>query len=709
MFLRHPVLSRHATRGTGELLGERRPPWSQCFDLDDHEWTDGWRTLSEPTEGIVPVDHEAIHGTRLDSNKKQIRLLQLFPHEAPSTQDDHDLDDETVYCRMFKIFLDDFDPRPPLFNALSYTWGRPDDQTNIVVNDATTSVRSNLESALRHLRDYHQNATCGFPLWVDAICIDQEDVEEQNAQVEMMGDIFRRAYRVLPWLGEGDIDTDWLIPLIKDVGFRKEVEQADLVVNFAPGRVLVRAVAVAMEDLCSRSWWSRLWVVQEIMLGKRDPILVIGRESVAWSSHVLMFKLVFPIYGRIGHTTGYHDARTSLYIRIHPHLPFISTAKYPGIFVECWDGLRSDIQSKGHSSICALFGRAANLLRQSATKKPDYVYALRGLFPKEEQRLIAVDYSKTYMQVFHDAMIVVWTSSYSSAAWLAEMVVTLDYRRSNTCGKVHDVPSWVPDLPQQDFANNFTTIRSPSRTPEIQIPSHGKILILRGIYFDTVFETCSVRIGSSTHDGFWSYDPNMNDLRQAVQCVTAALSRQPPPSSALYGFSGPRYREQNMPHILRTMFDSNGMGYIFEHEWLVDMMLRKLSVVAVLDFDSAIPILLQSVGEELKQQPIGPTAHYCVNEFLSALGHRLKGNMVFTTGAGSFGVGPGHMEAGDRIVFPFGMSHPFVVRPFDPEHPETHEYTMIGVAEVPDLVDHFEKLDKALEDGFLEEIDIHLK
>lgn len=122
-----------------------------------------------------------------------------------------------------------------------------------------------------------------------------------------------------------------------------------------------------------------------------------------------------------------------------------------------------------------------------------------------------------------------------------------------------------------------------------------------------------------------------------------------------------------------------------------------------------ISILLRAAEEELRQQQIGLTAPYCVGQFLEALAERLRRNVVFTTEAGSVGVGRGHMKAGDRIVFPFGMACPFVVRPLDPaQHLDTHEYTMIGVAEMPDLSDR-ERLDKALEDGVLKEVEIHLK
>lgn len=660
------------------------------------------------------TDHAAVHGSRLDSSKKEIRLLQIIPLEA-----DHDPKDETVHCRMFKAFLKDFDD--PLFNALSYTWGNPDEQTNIVVNETVVSVTTNLESVLRHLRDYHMNMTCGFPLWVDAICINQEDTEERNSQVDMMGEIYRSAARVFPWLGEGDDDTDWLIPLLRDPDFCTEVAQkADQVDEIAPGSIIARAAAVAEEDLGRRSWFSRLWIVQEVMLANRDPILIIGSERIHWSEYVTLFGHLSHIQMRIYHTMEYTAMDNSLYVTAQPDLPFlIPTDRLgSGHKVVAWNRLRSEIQNNldevelsNQNSICALLVGGALLLQQSATNKADYIYALRGFFPREEQELINVDYSKPPMEVFHDAMIAVWTSTYSWI-FLRGVFRDLQYRRSDISDNADDVPSWVPDLSQQPMdilAQIFTSRRSHWKQPIVRVSLDRKTLTLHGIYFDAIAENCKVRIKEFALDSFVCYEPNLGDLRRAIHLLRETLKRQPTSSSVLHAIGRVCNQEHDTSQIIRTMLRLDSVPYLSQHEWLVNEMSRMLLDMADGKCDASLDSLLQYAEERMKQRPIGLTAQNCVYQLSVALQARLKGKLVFSTNMGSFGVGPGHMKAEDRIVFPFGMEEPLIVRPFDPEHPETHEYILIGVAEIPDLADHRTELDKALEDGLLEATEIHLK
>lgn len=640
--------------------------------------------------------------------------MQIIPLEA-----DHDPKDETVHCRMFKAFLKDFDD--PLFNALSYTWGNPDEKTNIVVNETVVSVTTNLESALRHLRDYHINTICGFPLWVDAICINQDDTEERNSQVDMMGEIYRSAARVLPWLGEGDDDTDWLIPLLRDPDFCTEVAQkADQVDEVAPGSDITHAAAVAVEDLGRRSWFSRLWIVQEVMLAKRDPILVIGSERIHWSEYVTVFDHLSEIQSRIRHTMEYVAKDNSLYVTAQPYLPFLIPTDITGsgFKVVAWNRIRSEIQNDqdggelmNQNSICALLVGVAFLLQQSATNKADYIYALRGLFPREEQELISVDYSKTPMEVFHDAMIAVWTSTYSWI-WLREVFKRLHYRRSDISDNSDDVPSWVPDISQQgmDFhANNFTSMRSHWKRPIVRVSLDRKTLTLHGIYFDAIAECCNVRIKEFALENFVCYEPDLGDLRRAVHLLRETLKRQPTPSSFLHAIRRVCKQEHDTSQIIRTLLRLDYSPSLSQHEWLVDEMSRMLFDMADVKCDASLDSLLQYAEERMKQRPTGLTAQNFVYQLSDALESRLARKLVFSTKMGSFGVGPGHMKAEDRIVFPFGMEEPLIVRPFDPEHPETHEYILIGVAEIPDLADHRTEMDKALEDGLLEAIEIHLK
>lgn len=94
------------------------------------------------------------------------------------------------------------------FEALSYTWGDEGDAKSIVVNGNRKEVSKNLEAALRTLRGL-QETRLGMSYWVDSLCIDQGNVEERNAQVKRMREIYGRARSVIVWLGQG-VETDKL-------------------------------------------------------------------------------------------------------------------------------------------------------------------------------------------------------------------------------------------------------------------------------------------------------------------------------------------------------------------------------------------------------------------------------------------------------------------------------------------------------------------
>jgi Heterokaryon incompatibility protein (HET) len=72
--------------------------------------------------------------------------------------------------------------------ALSYCWGDPESQAEILVNKIKVSVTKNLELALRYMRHPQKPII----VWVDAISINQNDFEERNAQVKIMGQIYSK-------------------------------------------------------------------------------------------------------------------------------------------------------------------------------------------------------------------------------------------------------------------------------------------------------------------------------------------------------------------------------------------------------------------------------------------------------------------------------------------------------------------------------------
>lgn len=128
----------------------------------------------------------------------EIRLLHLLP----STRQD-----PVVECTI-KHFNLKWDLH---YEALSYMWGSPTSSNSIEINGKTCSIRENLFSALLHLRHWHTPRT----LWIDALCINQEDNSERNHQVHQMGRIYQSALNVVVWLGPSDASSGVAMQFLK--------------------------------------------------------------------------------------------------------------------------------------------------------------------------------------------------------------------------------------------------------------------------------------------------------------------------------------------------------------------------------------------------------------------------------------------------------------------------------------------------------------
>jgi hypothetical protein len=99
--------------------------------------------------------------------------------------------------------------------ALSYEWGSPTRDYEIYCEGQTLKVTGNLLAAMRRMRSTtskpaRKKLKGRMPgraqlLWIDAICINQDDMAERSEQVKLMTEIYRNAKRVLIWLGEEPI------------------------------------------------------------------------------------------------------------------------------------------------------------------------------------------------------------------------------------------------------------------------------------------------------------------------------------------------------------------------------------------------------------------------------------------------------------------------------------------------------------------------
>jgi hypothetical protein len=203
----------------------------------------------------------------------------------------------------------------PCYYTLSYTWGAPyhglplewddpNETRNIYIDDQEFPVRWNLAEALRSLCQLFREPRM---FWIDAICIDQSNLEERSTQVQLMHRIYYFAVRTYAWLGPTTEDSGMALQAIADYNkawsARKEelrpghvdksyVDQYKALAEKeirAPGSIqLLRAIA----KFFLRNWWSRAWIVQEAVLSKRLQIICGSSPPVEWESVSGTFRLL---------------------------------------------------------------------------------------------------------------------------------------------------------------------------------------------------------------------------------------------------------------------------------------------------------------------------------------------------------------------------------------------------------------------------------
>jgi len=182
----------------------------------------------------------------LDRSKASIRLVQLCPDLSPEGY---------IQCKIRESTIDD------RYFCVSYVWRGADIGMWVLVNSQAFWTRINLWNFLKYSRHQSQDAW----LWIDGFCIDQNNVNERNHQVQQMGSIFSRAEGVISWLG----DDERIAKVFEDQTDDRPILKA----NF--------------EAFCSLDYWKRAWITQEVTLARR--VLLMARDrclpmhSLPWS------------------------------------------------------------------------------------------------------------------------------------------------------------------------------------------------------------------------------------------------------------------------------------------------------------------------------------------------------------------------------------------------------------------------------------------
>jgi hypothetical protein len=209
---------------------------------------------------------------------KQIRLCRIRPKVSGSPLD----------IELEEHHLEDIKYQ---FAALSYAWGDQESDCQITVNGlalggSSAVLTRNLYTFLYRLRELQYREL----VWIDALCINQFDIEEKQHQVALMGRIFESAEKVLVGLDEANTDFDKakvdhelvravLRQLEQDVHIHKMSDLIGRPLRFVKDCDAVRALCGVSDS----TWFERVWVVQEVCLATTSYVLFAG-NLLPWTT-----------------------------------------------------------------------------------------------------------------------------------------------------------------------------------------------------------------------------------------------------------------------------------------------------------------------------------------------------------------------------------------------------------------------------------------
>jgi hypothetical protein len=162
------------------------------------------------------------------------------------------------------------------FVCLSYTWGEEEPTEEMSLVGQPFRIRKNLAAFFRTVR--RENAT--FVIWIDAICIDQQNIAERNRQLPRMIDIYAAADMVVSWVGESDEASEIAIDLIPDLQMPLLQLKDDDTWDVKDSEDFPRRLA-ALYRFFLRPYFRRIWVCQELAVST-SPVLFCGHRNVQW-------------------------------------------------------------------------------------------------------------------------------------------------------------------------------------------------------------------------------------------------------------------------------------------------------------------------------------------------------------------------------------------------------------------------------------------
>ena len=415
---------------------------------------------------VKMADHElSFRYPALNPNIPSFRLVTLLKESNTDASFDPEINskssDWSIRCELSLSHLGSNED----YEAVSYYWGDPGrrDRTQTIQLDGKPyKVSVVVEYMLSRLHDRRSNRK----LWIDAICIDQNNNKERALQISRMRDIYGQAKMVVAFLATEGIydqrltedrrpDALHIVKSLKVIQRKKSKLAGVLIRPFDPGE------QPDVGSFLAHPWFSRIWVVQEVGVAHKvyfvGDVGTEGADAQELTSFAQIYKnhsggILAPRLQKLDHFFAYlaHDLRDiknrNLLTILHLFRPWTA----------------SDPRDK----VYALLGLSCDEYNNS-TLAPDYDISVPELFRKVAR----------YMLVKHKNLRVLTYTALKATNTASTNVAHPDTPTPTSArsSSAEDIPSWCPDWSLESYYP-----QNPDLEPEAKSTSSGQFRSRRG-------------------------------------------------------------------------------------------------------------------------------------------------------------------------------------------------------------------------------------
>ncbi|KAK5170630.1 uncharacterized protein LTR77_005219 [Saxophila tyrrhenica] len=549
----------------------------------------------------------------LDSGKKEFRILILQAGQHP--------DIVRANLRIDSVAAE----QTPQYETIPYCWGSSDRREQIEVDGHMIQAPASSVDALRRVRLPDRERA----VWIDSLCINQQDPEERTQQVAMMGDVYSKGDCNVIYLGEGDETTSSALRSIEmlaqvEPGEDDEVRRPQEGHRSSgrptedpetPGRFDVDVEAC--NRVFSLPWFGRLWVFQEASLSVRNRCLI-GTEEVDML-----------------------DLLRANYVIAANNDPQFHRCRYSGLLLGLLllrHAKPEDVSE--HQPFSFLLCRTGGL---RVSEPRDFIFALLGIYQSwtAQRRLDALltpDYRKPVTEVFRDA--VRFAIIEDGNLWWLQQVNPSSLEEIDQIG----LPSWAIDMRQWDAQ--------------------------RAIIFEGSYEGAKIPTSSIWQDN----RPNLMSLRgvvaRAIKSASRTLEANVLESATLLACWILETLGTSSTIDLRWTAFLEALGFGRQNKWEGGRRVERVELIAYLRHWASVSRDPQSTEQQIEEalRAMKPFAEALLsNDSMNR--NVLRPDMKFCCDeAGNIGLAPQLSQEGDLIVVLYGGRPPFVLRPCEEDY-----------------------------------------